>query len=399
MERYDAILAGGGAAGLSLAYRMMHGGLSDKRILIIDLATKNANDRTWCFWSQEPELFDPIVRHRWSHIWFHGPHRSHRWAMNPYDYRMIRGIDFYTYTLEDLRGRENVEFYTGRVNDIRDGDLETGEPAVVTVEDGECFAADWVFDSLFIPREFSVDTRRYHFLKQHFVGWVVRTDQPVFDPDAATFFDLRVPMRGDFRFMYLLPMSRTESLVEYTLFSSELLPREEYEGEIRAYMEVHFPGVGYEVVETEDGIIPMTEQPFPRRGGQRIMYTGTKGGRVKASTGFAFHRTQRDSQAIVDSLRETGQPFHAAAPPGRYRTFDAMLLSLLHRRGEWVAHRVWPDLFEKNPLPRLWRFLNEEGDLIENVALMNTVPWLPFIGAWFRLKGSLLTAPLRRSDG
>jgi lycopene beta-cyclase len=204
-------------------------------------------------------------------------------------------------------------------------------------------------------------------------------------------------MQGDFRFMYLLPVSRTESLVEYTLFSSELLPREEYEAEIRAYMETHFPGVGYEVAETEDGIIPMTEQPFPRRGGQRIMYTGTKGGRVKASTGFAFHRTQRDSQAIVDSLRETGQPFHADQPPARYRTFDAMLLSLLHRRGEWVAHRVWPDLFEKNPLPRLWRFLNEEGDLKENVALMNTVPWFPFIGSWFRLKGATLTAPLRRS--
>ncbi|MCG8480986.1 MAG: lycopene cyclase family protein, partial [Spirochaetales bacterium] len=60
MERFDYILAGGGAAGLSLAYHMMHGGLADKRLLIVDLANKNSNDRTWCYWSDTTELFDPI---------------------------------------------------------------------------------------------------------------------------------------------------------------------------------------------------------------------------------------------------------------------------------------------------------------------------------------------------
>ena len=386
MERYDYILAGGGAAGLSLAFRMMKEGLEDKRVLIIDLAQKNANDRTWCFWSDEDELLDPIVAHRWSHIWFHGPERSHRWALNPYDYRMIRGSDFYEYTQRDLADRENVTFLHARVTAIEDGDIQADTPARVTVDDGRTFEADWVFDSLFFPREFSVDTGRYHFLKQHFVGWTVRTTESVFDPDAATMFDLRVPAYGDVRFMYLLPISPTESLVEYTLFSSRLLEREEYEHEIRDYMARFYPGVEYEVVESEDGIIPMTEQPFPRRGGQRIMYTGTKGGRVKASTGFAFHRTQEDSIRIVRSLVATGSPFHGASPPRRYRTFDAMLLSILDRRGEYAAHRVFVDLFEKNPLPRLWRFLDEKGSLGENIALMTTVPWLPFIAAWFRVK-------------
>lgn len=396
MERYDYILAGGGAAGLSLAFRMMREGLADKRVLLIDLAQKVANDRTWCFWSDTDELLDPIVAHRWSHIWFHGPERSHRWALNPYDYRMIRGSDFYEYTQRDLGGRENVTFVHARVTEIEDGDLATDTPARVTVEDGRVFEADWVFDSLFFPREFEVDTGRYHFLKQHFVGWMVRTRESVFDPDAATMFDLRVPSYGDFRFMYLLPLSPTESLVEYTLFSARLLQRDEYEQEIRDYMARFYPDVDYEVVEREDGIIPMTEQPFPRRGGQRIMYTGTKGGRVKASTGFAFHRTQEDSARIVQSLVATGSPFHGERPPGRYRTFDAMLLSILHRRGEYAAERIFVDLFEKNPLPRLWRFLDEKGTLLENIALMSTVPWVPFIAAWFRVKAKRAVAAIAR---
>jgi lycopene beta-cyclase len=396
MERYDYILAGGGAAGLSLAFHMVHGGLDDKRILIIDLAQKSSNDRTWCFWSDREELLDPVVAHRWSHIWFHGPERSHRWALNPYEYRMIRGSDFYEYTQKDLSSRDNVTSVYARVTTIEDGDIESGTPARVSVEDGRAFEADWVFDSLFFPREFRVDTQRYHFLKQHFVGWTVRTNEPVFDPDAATMFDLRVAAYGEFRFMYLLPVSSTESLVEYTLFSARLLQREEYESEIRHYMERFFPEVEYEVIESEDGIIPMTEQPFPRRGGQRIMYTGTKGGRVKASTGFAFHRTQDDSERIVRSLVTTGTPFHGERPPRRYRTFDAMLLSILHRRGEYAAKRVFVDLFEKNPLPRLWRFLDEQGSLWENIALMSTVPWGPFIAAWIRIKARAVATAFSR---
>lgn len=395
MERYDYVLAGGGAAGLSLAYHMMHGGLDDRRILIIDLASKTSNDRTWCFWSDQEGPFDEIVAHRWSHIWFHGPERSHRWALNPYEYRMIRGIDFYRFTQADLAARDNVDVLNARVASIEDGDLDTGAPALVTVEDGRQFAADFVFDSLFIPREFQVDQQRYHFLKQHFFGWFVRTEEDVFDPDAATLFDLRVEQRGDFRFMYLLPESRRESLVEYTLFSSRLLQREEYEEAIRGYMAEHYPGVGYEITEREDGIIPMTEQPFPRRGGQRIMYTGTKGGRVKASTGFAFHRMQRDSQRIVDSLVNSGQPFHRQDAPPRYRAFDAMLLSLLDRRGPFVASRVFPALFERNPLPRLWRFLDEDGSIGENIALMSTCPWPPFIASGMRLIGRRLTHGVR----
>lgn len=383
MEHFDYVLAGGGAAGLSLAYHMVHGGLGEKRILIIDPEEKNRNDRTWCFWVDRPTLFDPIVAHRWRHIWFHGPERSHRLTLEPYDYRMIRGIDFYRYVLSDLNQRKTVEFLRERVERIEDGD--SAGPAHVHTESGTVVSADFVFDSLFTARDFVVDTGRYHFLKQHFAGWFIRTEEPVFDPEAATFFDLRVAQKNDFRFMYLLPESPTESLVEYTLFSSRILPREEYQQALADYIEEFLGGVRYTILEQEDGIIPMTDQPFPRRGGKRIMNIGTRGGRVKASTGFAFFRTQADSERIVHSLRTTGTPFHRNAPPRRYAMFDAMLLSVLDTRGD-KGRDVFVDLFERNPTTRLLRFLDEEGGLGENIRLMASVPWWPFIAAWFRVK-------------
>jgi lycopene beta-cyclase len=58
---------------------------------------------------------------------------------------------------------------------------------------------------------------------------------------------------------------------------------------------------------------------------------------------------------------------------------------LLLRRGE-LAERIFTDLFGNNPIDRLFRFLDEEGTLGENLKLMSTVPWFPFIGAWLKLK-------------
>ncbi len=384
-QRYDYVMAGGGAAGLSLAYHLVQAGHTDKQILIIDLEEKRNNDRTWCFWIDRPFLFDPIVHRRWSHIWFHGPHRSHRFALNPYEYRMIRGEDFYRYTREALVASANVTFLNAAVTEIVDGDVAAGTPAQVVLSSGETVEAEWVFDSLFLPRDFVVDEARYRFLKQHFVGWTIRTAEASFDPAAATMFDLRIEQNGAFRFMYILPFSEREALVEYTFFSTDLLDRETYEAGIRSYIETYLPGVSYEIVEDESGIIPMTDQPFPRHGGQRIMRTGTKGGRVKASTGFAFLRTQRDSERIVRSLEKHGHPFAVPAPPRRYGTFDAMLLSILDRTPD-RGRDIFVKLFEKNPLPRIWRFLDEDAGLVENLKLMASVPWGPFIAAWFDVR-------------
>lgn len=380
-DRYDYILAGGGAAGLSLAYHMMHNGLHDKAIAIVDMEEKSKNDRTWCFWIDRPMLFDPVVHRRWRQIWFHGPERSHRFATNPYEYRMIRGEDFYRYTLSDLTRRNNVTFVRERISSIDDGT----EHATVHLESGRDLSASYVFDSLFLPKEFTVDEDRYRFLKQHFVGWVVETEDPVFDPDAATLFDLRLDQDGAFRFMYVLPFSETNALVEYTFFSPNLLERGEYESGIREYIEERLGVSSYRIEETEDGIIPMTDQPFPRRGGKRILRIGTKGGRVKPSTGFAFLRTQRDSERIVESLLTVGHPFSIPRPPRRYGTYDAMLLSILDRLPD-RGRSIFVDLFEKNPLTRVFRFLDEEDGLWENIKLMASVPWSTFIAAWFDVR-------------
>ena len=220
---------------------------------------------------------------------------------------------------------------------------------------------------------------------QHFLGWEVETAAPRFDPTTVTLFDFRTPQKNEMRFMYLLPFSPTRALVEFTLFSASLLEDAEYSGALEEYLSGVLELGDYRVVGREKGVIPMTDQPFPRRIGAQTLTIGTKGGRVKASTGYAFRRVQTDVQAIVSSLERHGHPFAVPASPPGFATLDTMLLQIMYRRGA-LSETVFTRLFSRNPIQRLLRFLDEETSLTETVAIMATVPWGPFIRAWVRTK-------------
>jgi len=113
MEKYDYIITGAGAAGLSLLVHMIHSGkFSEKKILLLDRLPKDKNDRTWCFWETEPGLFEPVVFRKWNQLWFHGPDgQSALHDIHPYQYKLIRGIDFYNYCFHLFSRYRNTIHY------------------------------------------------------------------------------------------------------------------------------------------------------------------------------------------------------------------------------------------------------------------------------------------------
>lgn len=376
MRHYDFILAGGGAAGLSLAYQLARSSLKERSILIIDRVVKNRNDHTWCYWSREPLPTDALAHRTWEQVAFIGAGWQRVIPLAPYCYRVVRGIDFYRAMRAALEPLPNVDFLLGSVERIVDG------PAQAEVMVNELtYTGDWVFDSRHASSEYRPLTARYHYLKQHFLGWEIETAEPAFDPQTPTLFDFRPPQRGAMRFFYVLPFTERRALVEYTLFSADLLPSAEYRAALQAYLREVLGIHEYRIVEEESDLIPMTDHPFPRRAGQRVMNIGTRGGRVKASTGYAFRRIQADAAAIVRSLNQHGHPFAVPAPPARYHLFDTLMLDVMARHGGRMS-AIFTDLFRKNPVDRLFRFLDEAGPLRENVQVMASVPPGPFLMAW-----------------
>jgi lycopene beta-cyclase len=363
-EPYDYIIAGAGAAGLSLAYHLVQAGLGDKRILLLDRAPKTTNDRTWCFWEVGENPFEAVVFRRWNQIWFHGEGISRRLQIAPYAYKMIRGLDFYTFMNGWLKQQPNISVQYGEIIHIQEG--ERG--AVVELE-GQSFTGRWVFSSLYAPPP---KNPRYHHLLQHFKGWVVQTPSATFDAEAATFMDFRVAQQGSVRFGYVLPFDARTALVEYTLFSPELLSPEAYDAGLREYLEGVLGLGNYRILETEFGIIPMTDAPFPRQSSPHVMNIGTAGGRTKASTGYTFQRIQQQSRRIAEALAQTGQPFYPEPAFRRHALMDSVLLNVLEKQRS-PGPKVFADLFRRNPPQRVLRFLDEETGWLEDLQIIASV--------------------------
>lgn len=378
-KQYDFIFAGGGGASLSLAYHLVQSGFEQSRMLIVDEEAKLANDRTWCYWVTGATPYDSVARTSWDTLQIVGDGKDLVLPMAPYRYQMLRSEDFYRFVKERLSACPGVQFLTAHVDAVRDA----ADGAEIEVE-GSVYTGRWVFDSRWKYQNLIVDESKYRNLKQHFKGVEIRTPDDRFDVETARMFDFRTPQHDVMRFFYVLPWSPREALVEFTLFSADTLPPEEYDQRIADYIRDVLGITDYEVIAEEACIIPMTDQPFERRGGEHVLRIGTLGGRVKASTGYAFMRMQWDAESIVDSLKRTGNPFDLPQTPKRYYTFDSILLQVLLERGDLAEH-VFVRFFDRNPVTRMFRFLDEQDGVWENLKLMSTVPIPTFLKAGWQV--------------
>lgn len=385
---YDVILAGGGAAGLSLLYHLLQSDWKDRRILLIDRERKKQNDRTWCFWEVGCSPFEKIVHQQWQHMYFRSSDFSELLDLQPYTYKMIRGIDFYQYVYRTLADFPNVTVLNEEVQELRES-----EGLVQVVTERDTYQGSWVFSSLRDEDEARQANGRQYLL-QHFKGWEIRTYQPHFNPQEATLMDFRIDQQGDCRFMYVLPTDEQTALVEYTVFSAQLLDSEKYEQELQRYMSEYLglTDSDYQVMHGEFGVIPMTDMTYPSEQGKRIIRIGTAGGATKASTGYTFQRIQRDSQQLVKQLTTTGKISADRFSNKRFHLFDSVLLNVM-ARNFYPAGKAFADLFKKNPPARVLRFLDEDTHLGEDFAIMNSVPKMPFIkGTWFALQSKIMAA-------
>src|SRR5438309_6030363 len=114
------------------------GKFSDKKILLIDRQPKTANDRTWCFWQKEGGLFEDIVYRRWQHMWFHGGSFSSRLDIAPYQYKMIRGIDFYNHCMDLIARQANFTVLFRDVDHVFSTEATTG-----IITQGQTIHADY----------------------------------------------------------------------------------------------------------------------------------------------------------------------------------------------------------------------------------------------------------------
>ncbi len=366
-ERFDYLIAGAGAAGLSLAFHLNQAGLTDKRILLIDKAPKTENDRTWCFWEAGKSAFEPVVFRAWNHVAFHGHRFNQVLDIAPYRYKMIRGIDFYTFMARWIASQPNITQAFGEVTGMEDA-----ADGAALIAGGRRYEGAWVFNSIQFEKP-TPQPGKHHFLLQHFLGWVIQTSEAKFSPQQATLMDFRIPQAGETRFVYVLPFDPYTALVEFTVFSDKLLARDEYARALESHIRDRLRITDYKTQHEEFGVIPMTDAPFPAPICARVINIGAAGGRTKPSTGYTFRRIQQHSRQISQALKDTGAPFFKTPLRNRrFELFDSTLLNVLEKRRD-AGKQVFTDLFSRNPPQRVFKFLDEETTLTEELRVMGSV--------------------------
>ncbi|MEO1413840.1 MAG: lycopene cyclase family protein [Bacteroidota bacterium] len=387
---YDYIIAGGGCAGLSLAYYLSQSRLQHKRILILDTEPKTRNDKTWCFWSDDPEETYTQSQVSWSTLNVHTNEGDYQQFIGPFSYNFVSSLDFYQEKYEAIKKLPQIEFVYERVLALEP--LPNGGKVVT---DKGTYTASYIFNSVLFPPQRKKE--REIFLKQHFYGWYIQTEQSFFNPEEMILMDFRIPQDEEVRFVYVLPVSEHKALIEFTIFSEEEWDKETYKKHLKSYLQTYFPTLEFEIDSEEIGVIPMTNRRFKRKVSDHIINIGTAGGATKATTGYTFRRIQKEAQAIVKSLEEKDNVELLPASSFRFRIYDNLLLYIILKRGHLVR-KIFDRLYRKNDFRTILRFLEESTRFHEELWLMIRLPWLPFLRSikdYYILRKPLPKSPFR----
>ena len=341
---------GDGCAGLSLAAyadRLPHYKLE---ILTSSVATPQAN-HIWGFW-QMGWLQDavPLARKTW-----------HKWSVRTAKNEVVMQADVHPYHalmrhcwLAHCRRR--AAQHGVRVHN--DASIIAGLPN------------HQVFDS-------RPPKRRSGMMLQHFIGWEVQAAAGSFDDSSAVLMDFRCEQSRGMHFIYCLPFSDREALVESTLFSPHLEMDSFYETAISEWLRDCSGISDYQIVRRERGVIPLG---LMARHDPDLPGIGGNCGAIRPSSGYAFSFIQKQIANALAGVA-SGRTLRFTSPHRAIDLWmDRIFLSVLRHQPQHapelfaaIAGRLSGDEFAC--------FLSGEATMALRAKVVTAMPLLPFLRA------------------
>jgi len=269
----DMIIVGAELSGLLTAWRCLDV-TPDLIVLVIDASDHIAGDHTWSFnlTDVDESLRDwikPFIAYQWPRYDVKFPKRE----------RTLE-IPYCTGNSETLRACVAPHLESGRLQVRLEIKVESLNGESVTLENGDILDAPCVLDARgFAPNE------NVFLGYQKFVGKVIRTKTPhgLINP---IIMDATVEQLGGYRFVYCLPFTEHEILVEDTYYTDG---PELSEGEVSARVDDYIKAHGWgdhEVLRQEKGILPITLGLM--NDAYHACAIGIRGGHFHAVTGYSF---------------------------------------------------------------------------------------------------------------
>ena len=258
---------------------------------VLLIGPKDLRQQTISFWQRENicEWYSEFIIRDWSKwsIRYQQAQCTHH--SDRYVYRSIDGLKLKKITEEKIRLAKHITRVYQKADNIEkvDGGFE------VVSEENIFFGKNVIDTRLGSPQS--------NHLKQHFLGVRVSLPKPYPFHNTIMLMDFDVQKPKEVGFIYVLPFSDSDILIEATFFSKQLFNKEIYHLMIQDWMsktlnisindcEVHFE---------EFGNIPMHEVQNNKQG---VLKLGLSGNAMRLSTGYAFLGIQEQVKSIISNV-------------------------------------------------------------------------------------------------
>ena len=373
------IIAGGGLAGgltaLALSKRR-----PEIEILLVDQGQTFGGNHTWSFFDTDIDEADrwivDLVEHR------HWPEHEVRFPARqrviPIGYNSIRSESL------DRAVREALASSNLRLR----ARIEALTPTSVKLESGEQLHADAVIDAR---------GRRqmpgFELGWQKFVGRYLRFPEP-HGVARPMIMDATVEQIDGYRFLYRLPVSDTELLIEDTYYSAR---RDLDIGALETRVEADAAALGTgrpKIVEQEDGILPvlMSGDIETLWAGEPIPRIGIAGGFFHPTTSYSLPDAVANAALIAGQSDLTAPALHAllhgrARQLWRERGFFRLLNKMLFRAAEPAKSYRVLEHFYRLPPATIGRFYASRLNSLDKLRILSGRPPVPIGHALAALAG------------
>jgi lycopene beta-cyclase len=370
IEHTDVAIIGAGIAGLTLASRIMQ---NEAGLKVSVIGPEDNRNQRLSFWIDKKTAgnYHPFLTHQWQTWSFNhisSGHASHRARHQRY---VSLDAKIYKKHMRKQLIASGCRLQPSSVTSI---DIERANN-VVYLRDEAITAAT------------VIDTRAPHIpettLKQQFWGSVVDLPRP-HGLAAPILMDFQVtPIAKDgVTFVYVLPLTSNQLLVEATTFSTSLQAKSDYQHSVSDWLLQHFDyPLTIEDDKSESGILPMgpvlpLECGLPR--------CGLAGGAARSSTGYAFRGIERQATLMATQLSAGRQPETRSPFSRKTDWMDKVFLQVAKERPDQLeilfmamAQRLSGDEFA--------HFLSDTGGWMPSLRAIMVAPKLAFIRAAVRL--------------
>jgi lycopene beta-cyclase len=378
----DLLIVGGGCAGLSLAMHLAHFKQRAPRTLILEQRPRYENDRTWCFWGNEKTPFAALSAHQWCAVSVAKADQVVRVDCADAAYQMLASEQFYSAAERALSKEHRIELQMDspllsepQWNDGR-WHFQTSKGA---------FSAAMVVDT----RPAAPVSNDAALMWQSFYGQEIDCSQPVFELGCAELMSFSSASPDRVAFTYVLPISSTRALVEFTVFAVKPQSAQALSADLAAAIEQRVKGAVFAVLRSEQGVLPMGLTPtLTALGGHDHASTyvrvGLFAGAARPATGYAFQRIQRWATDCAVRIVGGGSPVAHAKDPWLLARMDSLFLRVIQRQPQ-LAPQMFMDIFARVDSQRVIRFLSDQGRLSDYAAIVLALPFRPFLRQVFRL--------------